>query len=200
METRAERMLIWCVPKNLIRVKGSVQVLGEVERFVLLSYFLSGLLLRMSCSSREIWKKEDYGSIERCKSAAFVLEKKRWQLGYSFSHYSDFYYVYYCKTKVQREELTFDSLLKFNLLYMGAQIANTVLTFDTHYPHVWAMSILWVSAKKQIGKHFFYMKNHRPNNVGGWQQQIELFFPHLKNKTDNNGKLCLSDLMHLIES
>ena len=44
------------------------------------------------------------------------------------------------------------------------------------------------------------MKNHRPNNVGDWQQQIELFFLHLKNKTDNNGKLCLSDLMHLIES
>ena len=145
METRAERMLIWCVPKNLIRVKGSVQVLGEVERFVLLSYFLSGLLLRMSCSSREIWKKEDYGSIERCKSAAFVLEKKHWQLGYSFSHYSDFYYVYYCKTKVQREEFDIWFSLEIQSIIHGSSnckySANFWYTLSTCLSHVYTLSV-----------------------------------------------------------
>ena len=157
-------MMIWCVPKNLIRVKGSVQVLGEVERFVLLSYFLSGLLLRMSCSSREIWKKEDYGSIERCKSAAaFVLEKKkRWQLLLilTFRLLPLHFAVVTWQNKSAKS--SWHLILSWNSIYYTWELKlQIVLTFDTHYPHTsepclyfeWTKKHL--SAKKQIGKHFF---------------------------------------------
>ena len=156
-------MMIWCVPKNLIRVKGSVQVLGEVERFVLLSYFLSGLLLRMSCSSREIWKKEDYGSIERCKSAAaFVLEKKkRWQLLLilTFRLLPLHFAVVTWQNKSAKS--SWHLILSWNSIYYTWELKlQIVLTFDTHYPHTsepclyfeWTKKPL--SAKKQIGEHF----------------------------------------------
>ena len=47
----------------------------EGDRFVLLSCFLS--VVEYDEDEQGDLKKEDYGSIERCKSAAFVLEKKR---------------------------------------------------------------------------------------------------------------------------